>query len=181
MRLTKFALALCTLVHVSDLGGQTPLDSAVRTLKPGERVRIRVRGGDRIESRIVSVQAAPLGLQLTGAGAALDAAGIDSLWVRGEATRIGTNTGAVVGGVLSFAFWAAVCSGVSEGKGCDAWDAVAALSVAGVIGGALLGAGIGALVPKWQLRYARPLPVQGALILLPNGSVGLRVAYMVGW
>jgi hypothetical protein len=180
VRLTKFALALCNLFLVCDLGGQVPLDAAVRTLKPGERVRIRERGGERIESRIVSVQAEPLGLQLMGTGAALDAAAIDSLWVRGQATRIGTNTGAVVGGVLSFAFWAAVCSGVSEGKGCDAWGTVAALGVAGAVGGALVGAGIGALVPNWKLRYASALPVQGALILLPKGRVGLGVAH-IGW
>lgn len=180
MSFTRFALAFSALVFVRDLGGQVPLDAAIRTLKPGDSVRIRVRAGDRIESRIASVHAEPLRLQLA-AGAALDAAVLDSLWVRGKATQTGTNTGAVVGGVGSFAFWAAVCSGISEGKGCDAWDAVAALSVAGVIGGALLGAGIGALVPKWRLRYARALPVQGALILLPNGRVGLGAAYTVSW
>lgn len=143
------------LILVPELGGQVLLDSAVRSLQAGETVRIRVVGGDRIESRITSLQAEPLGLRLTGASAAIDAAAIDSLWVRGRATRVGTNTGAILGGALSFAFWAAVCTGLSYGNGCDAWGTVAALGVAGAIGGALIGTGIGALVPKWQLRYTR--------------------------
>jgi len=114
-----------------------------------------VRGSHRIESRMISVQPEPLGLQLSGASATLDASAIDSLWVRGKATRAGTNTGAIVGGFLSFIFWAAVCSGVNEGSGCDGWGTVAALGVAGGIGGALVGAGIGSMVPMWQLRYIR--------------------------
>ena len=181
MRLTKFALPLFTLILVCELEGQTPLDASLRTLKPGEQVRIRVRGGGRIEARIVSVQTEPLGLQLTGAGAALDAAAIDSLWVRGRATQTGTNTGAVVGGVLSFAFWGAVCSGVSEGKGCDAWGQVTALGVAGAIGGAFIGAGLGAMITTWKLRYAPAVPVRAALMRLPEAGLGLGVAYGVRW
>jgi hypothetical protein len=181
VRLTKFALALCTLLLVGDLEGQMPLDAALRTLKPGERVRIRVRGGDRIEARIASVQTEPLRLQLMGAGAALDTAAIDSLWVRGQATRIGTNTGAIVGGVLSFGFWGALCSSLGEGNGCDAWGQVAALGVAGAIAGALIGGGLGALTPSWKLRYAPAVPVQAAPMLLPKGRLGLGVAYRVHW
>jgi hypothetical protein len=112
-------------------------------------------GGERIESRLVSVQPEPLGLRLSESGIFVDVGAIDSLWVRGRATRVGTNTGALVGGVLSFAFWAAVCTGVSYGSGCDAWDRVAALGVGGAIGGALIGAGIGSRIPRWHLRYTR--------------------------
>ena len=181
MRLTIFALSLCTLILACDIEGQMPLDASLRTLKPGERVRIRVRGGSRIEARIDSVQTEPLGLHLAGTGAALDAAAIDSLWVRRQATRTGTNTGAVVGGVLSFAFWAAVCTGVNEGHGCEAWGTVIALGVAGAIGGALIGGGLGSLVPNWKLRYASAVPVQPALMRLPDGGLGLGVAYRVRW
>jgi len=182
VRLTQFTLALSTLVVVSDLGGQAPLEAAVRTLKPGQTVRIRVHGGDRIESRIRSLQAESLALQLVGDSAAFDVAAIDSLWVRGRATRTGAIAGAAVVGVASFAFWGALCSGLSEGSGgCEEWGQVTAYSVAGAGVGALIGAGVGALVPKWRLRYARALPVQGALIRLPLGRLGLGVAYTVGW
>jgi hypothetical protein len=182
VRLTQFTLALSTLVIVSDLGGQAPLEAAVRTLKPGQTVRIRVHGGDRIESRIRSLQAESLALQLVGDSATFDVAAIDSLWVRGTATRTGAIVGAAAVGVASFAFWAAVCEGLSEGPGgCKEWGSVTGFSVAGAAGGALIGAGVGRLVPKWRLRYARALPVQGALIRLPLGRLGLGVAYTVGW
>ena len=181
MRLTQFTLALSTLVLVSDLGGQAPLEAAVRTLKPGQTVRIRFHGGDRIESRIRSLQAESLALQLVGDSAAFDVAAIDSLWVRGRATRTGAIAGAAVVGVASFAFWAAFCKGLSGSGGCEAWGRVTGISVAGAGGGALIGAGVGALVPKWRLRYARALPVQGTLIRLPLGRLGLGVAYTVGW
>lgn len=182
MRLTQFALALSTLVLVSDLGGQAPLEAAVRTLKPGQTVRIRVHGRDRIESRIRSLQAESLTLQLVGDSAAFDVAAIDSLWVRGRATRTGAIAGAAVVGVASFAFWGGLCTALNDGPGgCKDWGRVTAYSVAGAGGGALIGAGVGALVPKWRLRYARALPVQGTLIRLPLGRLGLGVAYTVRW
>jgi hypothetical protein len=181
VRLAQFALALSTLVLVSDLGGQAPLEAAVRTLKPGQTVRIRIHGGDRVESRIRSLQAGSLPLQLVGDSGAFDVAAIDSLWVRGPATRTGAIAGAAVVGVASFAFWAALCRALSDGPGgCTDWGRVTAYSVAGAGVGALIGAGIGALQPKWQLRYARALPGQGTLIRLPQNRLGLGVAYTVG-
>jgi hypothetical protein len=182
--LTQFALVLSTLVLVSDLGGQAPLEAAVRTLKPGQTVRIWVHGGDRIESRIRSLRAESLSLQLVGDSGAFDVAAIDSLWVRGTATRTGAIAGAAVVGVASVAFWAALCQGLSDGRGgCTEWGRVTGYSLAGAGAGALIGAGVGALVPKWRLRYARALPVQSALALthLPLGRLGLGVAYAVGW
>jgi hypothetical protein len=182
VRLAQFALALSTLVLVSDLGGQAPLEAAVRTLKPGQTVRIRVHGGDRIESRIRSLRAGSLPLQLVGDSGAFDVAAIDSLWVRGPATRTGAIAGAAVVGVASFAFWAGLCTALSDGPGgCKDWGRVTAYSVAGAGVGALIGAGIGSLQPKWRLRYARALPAQGTLIRLPLGRLGLGVAYAVGW
>jgi|SRR5947209_15114445 len=181
MRLTQFALLLSTLVH-SDLGGQAPLEAAVRSLKPGQTIRIRVHAGDRIESRVRSLRAESLALQLLGDSAAFDVAAIDSLWVRGTATRTGAIAGAAVVGVASVAFWAALCQGLSDGPGgCTEWGRVTAYSLAGAGVGALIGAGVGALLPKWRLRYARALPVQSALTHLPPGRPGLGVAYAISW
>jgi hypothetical protein len=182
VRLTQFALVLSTLVHASDLGGQAPLEAAVRTLKPGQTVRIRTHGGDRIESRIRSLRGESLALQLVGDSAAYDVAAIDSLWVRGTATRTGAIAGAAVVGVASVAFWAALCQGLSDGPGgCTEWGRVTGYSLAGAGAGALIGAGVGALLPKWRLRYARALPVHSALTHLPLGRLGLGVTYAVGW
>ena len=111
MRLTQFALALSTLALVSDLRGQAPLEVAVRTLKSGQTVRIRVHGGDRIQSRIRSLRAESPALQLLGDSAAFDVAAIDSLWVRGTAARSGAIAGAAVVGVASVVFWGGLCQG----------------------------------------------------------------------
>jgi hypothetical protein len=117
-----------------------------------------------------------------GDSAAFDVAAIDSLWVRGRATRTGAIAGAAVVGVASFAFWGGLCTALNDGPGgCKDWGRVTAYSVAGAGGGALIGAGVGALVPKWRLRYARALPQQSTLIRLPLGRLGLGVAYTVGW
>jgi hypothetical protein len=182
VRLTGFVLVLSTLVLVSDLGGQAPLEAAVRTLRPGQTVRIRVHGGDRIESRIRSLRAESLALQLVGDSAAFDVAAIDSLWIRGTAARTGAITGAAVVGLGSYAFWAALCEGLSDSSGgCTEWGRVTAYSLVGAGAGALIGAGVGALMPKWRLRYARALPVQATLTHQPLGRLGLGVAYAVGW
>jgi hypothetical protein len=182
MRLARFTLALSSLVVVFDLGAQVPLEAAVRSLEPGQTVRIRVHGGDRIESRIHSLRAGSLALQLGEDSTAFDVAAIDSLWVRGTAARTGAIAGAAVVGVASFAFWAALCDGLSDGPGgCKEWGRVTAYSLAGAGAGALIGAGVGTLVPKWRLRYARALAVQGALIRLPLARLGFGVAYPVGW
>jgi len=157
MRLTRFALALSIFV-VSELGAQATLDSAVQTLKPGEVVLIRLSGGDRIESRLVSVQAQPLGLQLSGATAAVDAGAIDSLWVRGRATRGGTKSGAIAGGALLLLFGAVWCDIMNEGS-CDQWGLVGVYGVVGAGLGAGIGAGLGSLIPSWHLRYPRPARV----------------------
>src|SRR5207247_2104616 len=114
VRQTQLALALSTLVLVSDLCGQAPLDAAVRTLKPGQTVRIRAHGGDRIESRILSVRADSATLSLEGASTPLDGAAIDSLWVRGRATGTGAIIGAAVLGIASIPVGPALCGGLSE-------------------------------------------------------------------
>jgi hypothetical protein len=182
VRLAQFALVLSTLVLVSDLGGQTPLEAAVRTIKPGQTVRIRVHGGDRIESRIRSLRGESLALQLVGDSAAFDVAAIDSLWVRGRATRTGAIAGAAVVGVASVVFWGGLCQGLSDGPGgCTEWGRVTGYSLVSAGAGALIGAGVGSLVPKWRLRYARALPVQSAFTHLPLGRLGLGVAYAVSW
>ena len=182
VRQTQLALALSTLVLVSDLCGQAPLDAAVRTLKPGQTVRIRAHGGDRIESRILSVRADSAALSLEGASTPLDGAAIDSLWVRGRATGTGAIIGAAVLGIASIPVGQALCGGLSESaSSCGGSDVTVPSFLVGAAGGALIGAAIGAGIPKWRLRYARAAPVQGALRRLRQGRLGLGIAYTVGW
>jgi len=151
----QVALALSTLAFASDLCAQGSIEAALRTLKQGQTVRIRVHGGDRIESRIISVRAESLALWLDGASAPLDGAAIDSLWVRGRATSTGAIVGAVVTGAGSSAAGLAFCKAVSESASSCGSDTTVPFFLAGAAGGALIGAAIGAGIPKWRLRYAR--------------------------
>lgn len=180
MRQTPFVLALSAFCFVSDVCGQAPLDTAVRTLKPGQIVRIRARGGERIESRIVSVGGTP-GLMLQADSTPFDGSTIDSLWVRGRRTGLGAIVGAVVFGAATSGVGLAACKGLSESPSSCGSDTTVPLFLAGAAGGALIGALIGSGIPKWQLRYARSGPVQGALRRLPQGRLGVGMTYAVGW
>jgi len=181
VRQTQFVLALSSLFLVSDVCGQAPLDAAVRTLKPGQTVRIRAHGGNRIESRILSVRAETPALLLQADSTPLDGSSIDSLWVRGRRTGLGAIVGAVVFGAATSGAGLAICKGLSESASSCGSDTTVPLFLAGAAGGALIGAVIGAAIPKWRLRYARAVPVQGALRRLRHGRLGLGIAYTVGW
>jgi hypothetical protein len=177
----QVTLAVSVLPVVSDLCAQGSIETAFGALKPGQRVRLRAQGGDRTESRVLSVRTESPALWLEGASSPYDGATIDSLWVRGRATGSGAIVGALAIGPASFAAAAALCSGLSEGGGCHEWGAVTAFSLAGAAGGALIGALIGTGIPKWRLRYPRVLPVRSAVRSLPQRRLGFGVAYTVGW
>jgi hypothetical protein len=165
------ALALAPGTVVAQVSIDTPL---VR-LNPGQFARARTLDGRRIQSRVLAIDLDPFTLHLVGHETPLPAASIDSLWVRGRATKTGAIIGAVGAGVPSFAFWAVFCEAMSEGDGCDEWGTVTGLALAGAGGGALIGAAIGAAVPKWRLRYARQHGTT-AITLVPIRRVGLMVS-----
>lgn len=124
-------------------------------LETGQSVRIRVEGEERIVSRVERLDPSSARLWLEGQSNPVAAMQVDSLWLGGRAVGTGALVGGLVGGVLSFGLLALACNGVSEGNGCDEWGTVAALSLAGAAGGAVVGAGIGALSRSWTLRYAK--------------------------
>ncbi|MDH4045657.1 MAG: hypothetical protein OEW06_14495, partial [Gemmatimonadota bacterium] len=107
---------------------------------------------------------------------------VDSLWVRGRATWTGALVGAAVATPLSALFVGVACVAYagSEGDGSTAdrcpWAGVVLLSAIGGAGGALIGAGVGALVPKWRLRYARARDVTVSPLLGP-GRVGVSIRF----
>lgn len=173
----RLGAALALLVIAADAGAAHAQAAAdFGSLAPGQVVRVRTVGRSRFETRLGGTVGDSLPLLFAGADIPFEAGRVDSLWVRGRATV----TGAIVGGAvltpLSFLFWWWVCDVVGEGTGCDAWGTVAGLAVAGGAGGALLGAGVGSLVPRWRLRYARQAQVTVAPLLAP-GRIGVAVRY----
>ena len=154
-------------------GGVQAQEHPLGQLKPGQTVRVKTTGGSRFVTRL-------------GAGAGdssfalaetpFETARVDSLWVRGRAVGTGALVGAAVVTPLSFAFYAWICTMVAEGNGCDAWDTVTGLALATGAGGALIGAGVGALIPKWRLHYARDRDALISPILTP-GRVGIALRF----
>lgn len=138
---------------------QTPVDSqahpvwrAVARIEPGTTVRLRDRTQGRLEGPLVS--ATPSAIRLAGAvGAApipLDR--VDSLWVRGRATKTGAIIGAVPGAVGG-AFLGMVANELGCQESGDACpEAVPLLGLAGAAAGALAGALVGSLIRKWHRR-----------------------------
>jgi hypothetical protein len=119
-------------------------------LRPGQTVRVWLSDGQRFEGRLVAVDSTPLVLRFAGSHPVVALTAIDSLWLR----RHSAGRGALIGGILvggfslGLAVWA--CDAIAEGGGCDAWGAVTLVALGGGGVGALLGAGVGGLFPKWK-------------------------------
>src|ERR1044071_8043699 len=119
-------------------------------LRPGQTVRVWLSDGQRFEGRLVAVDSDPRVLRFAGPHPVVALTAIDSLWLR----RHSSGRGALIGGILvggaSFALAATMCVAFGEGSGCDAWGAVAVVTLIGGGVGTLLGAGVGGLFPRWK-------------------------------
>ena len=154
-------------LHAQDLG-------AFGRLAPGQTVRVRTLGGSRFATRLGTDASDSVRLLFAHAEIPFQVEGVDSLWTQGRATVTGMIVGAAVATPLSFGFWAWVCTAVSEGTGCDEWGTVSLLALGGGAAGALIGAGVGSLVPKWRLRYARQRELSISPYVAP-GRIGVAI------
>ena len=131
-------------------GGPVAVPLSARPVLPaGSWVRVHSAGA-RTEGQIAVASADTL--YLSGQPP-LHLAAADSVWVRKSSWRRGGTVGAVIGGLLAGAFVYAGThwEGTQPGAGGD----TAAAAVVGAGGGFLLGAAIGAAIPRWQLGYSR--------------------------
>jgi len=161
-------LACCVLwIPLSGIAGQDG-PKGTDNLRPGQTLRVWLANGQRFEAKLVGVDS-NLVLRFAQSPQAVPTSSIDSLWVR----RRGTGRGALIGGIVvggaAFAVGAVVCSALSEGDGCHNWGEVTVFGLAGGAVGALLGAGVGSLFPKWRL-----VDPQRVAISLGAGDLGLR-------
>lgn len=116
---------------------------ALAGLPVGQRVRIRAGGVGLVEG-VVSNSPNLVTLRTAdGSTIEVPAPGVDSLWVRNAHAR----TGALIGGVAGFALGA---FGTTSTTPYTARNTVA--GGLGLVGGGVIGALIGAAVPRWQLR-----------------------------
>jgi hypothetical protein len=124
--------------------------AALSRLRPGSGVRVHTAELGRLEGRFLSLTDAAVTVGHAPADTRVALAGIDSLWQRGSAWK----TGAIVGGIVGTLLGAAtVYVAASSEDFSDTPPLVFAAAVAiPMAGGALLGAGVGALIPTWRRR-----------------------------
>lgn len=173
--LSLFALGLVPL----PLGAQDSLPTELRRLKPRHRIQLLTIGGERVNGTLGRIGGAPPTLHFESRDTGVPVATIDSLWVRRSRAGRGAWIGALALGIPSAIFWTSFCNAVAEGTGCDAFDVVGALTLAGAGVGAGAGALIGSASHHWVLRYARARPSPSTR----NGQsarrvdLGMRVAW----
>lgn len=143
--LTTMALPLRAQQTAGDV--LTPLEMR------GKRVRLRADEA-RMSGRLLTARDGTATLETTGGMRMFALENIDSVWVRGRSTR----TGAVIGGAIGAAFFG-VAASVLNASACSDTVCVSAGSAAlqgglfGLVSGAIVGGGIGALIPKWKGRF----------------------------
>ena len=150
-RMIRVHCVLIPIFACAPLRAQVPEASPPLTLRPNEVVRLRAHDGLRIEGRLLEVDGSSQRLRISSLASPVSVSDIDSLWVRRRATGTGAIVGAAAGGMLLFVPNYLICG--SEGP-CDDWGTLTAATLGGAAAGALLGAAVGMLFPKWRLRYA---------------------------
>lgn len=149
--LALLALGLAPL----PLGAQDSLPAELRRLKPRQRIQLLTTGGERVHGNLGQIGGVPPVLHVESRDGSIPVSALDSLWVRRSRAGTGAWIGALALGVPSAIFWTTFCNALAEGTGCDAFDVVGALTLAGAAVGAGAGALIGSASHHWVLRYAR--------------------------
>lgn len=159
MRRPLLVLALTLSTALSLASQQEPARTtraeAVDRIAAGRRIRIAPSDGPVVEGMLVAREGLHLVLRYDARLDRVPLARIDQLWERGRATGIGALIGGITGGAVGTALGLLIGEVICDNEDCDAntLEAVALLGGGGAAGGALLGAGIGSLIPKWRLRF----------------------------
>jgi hypothetical protein len=147
--MTLFALLVGLVPGVSaQETARGGLDSAsVLLLKPDRFVRIQVPDLGRVQGRVGGLTGSDLVLQDEGNSRRVQLAAVDTLWIRGRATKTGAIIGAVLGigaGVFLGALGEALCE-----YDCNHNYVLSGALIVGAMGGAA-GAVIGTAIPRWR-------------------------------
>ncbi len=138
---------------VAPLRGQSASEVLESRLRRTPTVRLGADGA-RVTGRLIALGGGGASLETALGPRVVPLASIDSIWIRGRATKtgllIGAGAGAVVAAVFLGTVVPAVCETDCEHAGRDA--ALAGFAI-GAVGGGLLGAAVGTAFPKWRRRY----------------------------
>jgi len=129
-------------------------DSVLAPLVPKTSlVRLRAQGIE-MTGRLIALTAGVATLETESGNRTATLGSVDSIWVRGHAAKSGAIIGGVAGAVLFGVFVGYAVHGLCEVDCENSFLEGAAVGGAlGLGGGVLLGAGTGALIPKWRLRF----------------------------
>ena len=130
--------------------------AVMRSIAPGDSVRLDAMRLGRVEGRFVASNAAILTLASHTIALEIPLDDVERLWVRGRATRKGALIGSIAGVVLGIVWGVAISEiacGPVDGGGCTAAEVAAVTGLLGAAGGAVIGFGIGFAVPTWRLRF----------------------------
>lgn len=147
--------SLCLLLMAvgAPLRAQTA-ESVLTPLVPrSSLVRLRMSGTE-MTGKLIALTSGVATLNTESGNRTATLASVDSIWVRGRATKTGAIIGGIAGAVIGGVFLGVVVDAMCE-VDCDSAGFQGAV-VGGALGlgaGGLLGAGIGALIPKWRLRF----------------------------
>ena len=151
---------LCGVLILPSLGSaQTPngprLDrnrqEVFQSLRDSQWVRLAGTGLSRHDGRVLDVTPTEIVLSPEQQPIRVAATSIDTVWTR----RHSAVRGGIVGGLLLGALGAVVGASIGESSNDDYDPAVGALVFggAGLVGGGLLGALVGAGIPRWHREY----------------------------
>lgn len=125
--------------------------AALARLGPGKRVRLHSRDLGRLEGRVVASSPATLTLNAGDQPTEVPVATVDSLWVRGTAAKAGAIVGAIPGAVAGVLMGVIANDlGCKDDGGDPCPEAIPLLAALGAAGGGLLGALVGAAIPRWR-------------------------------
>lgn len=127
-----------------------PRRAAFQTLSDSQWVRVATPEFGRREGRVLDQSLRALVLSEEPQPLHLPATSIDTLWTRGSSAKIGAIAGALIGAALGTGL-GVLCG--ETGNDCNTGEAIALFGGIGLGGGGLLGAVIGAGLPRWHRRY----------------------------
>jgi hypothetical protein len=149
-------LALAALLAAAPLAAQEGLGArltALRLLRPGEMLRLRVRGVGTLRGVFVQFDSATLLVRDGRTQRNLPIIGIDSIWRREnhrtQGTVVGLIAGAIGGGFLGAFLSPTACHCANPDSGRYAVRGV----VIGLSFGAVIGTVAGGVVTRWERWY----------------------------
>lgn len=153
-----------TQSDIVDTADSTALDesrAAIGRVNAGKRIRLHTADGMEADGIYRGCTGDTLLLDVAPKQREYSIAAVKSMWVRGRSVKTGAIIGLAVGAVGGFVIGGLAAGlrhmdgGTTSSGGSDAAVVLSGIALGSVVLGAL-GAGVGATIPKWHLRYRAP-------------------------